>query len=65
MTNDERERQLTELKARIDSVHEVILRAFRSMDERAVDRAMDEQHELMQEYTALRRQLTNRPRDSR
>ena len=48
-----RERRLRELKAHIDEVHENVMRALRSMDDEAMNRAMEQQRTLLQEYTAL------------
>jgi hypothetical protein len=42
--------RLAELKARIDAVHEVVLRALHALDEATIDQAMEEQHVLLQEY---------------
>lgn len=56
----DREKRLVELKARIDEVHEIVLRAMRSLDEDAIERAMEQQHELMQEYHALRKKIDRR-----
>lgn len=53
--NRAREARLIELKARIDTVHEEVLRALRTQDETAMDRAMNEQHVLLQEYRLLLR----------
>jgi hypothetical protein len=50
-----REARLHELKLRIDSVHDDVIRALKALDEEAMDRAMEQQHALMQEYAALRR----------
>jgi hypothetical protein len=48
-----RERRLRELKVHIDEVHENVMRALRSMDDEAMNRAMEQQHALLQEYSAL------------
>jgi hypothetical protein len=45
--------RLHEIKLKIDAVHEDVIVALRRLDEKAMDRAMEEQHALMQEYTAL------------
>lgn len=50
-----REDRLHQLKLRIDAVHEDVIRALKSLDDDAMDRAMEEQHELMQQYSALLR----------
>jgi hypothetical protein len=47
---------LTEIKARIDVVHERVLHALRAHDEEEMDRAMEEQHRLLQEYSAILRE---------
>jgi hypothetical protein len=54
--NRTREMRLIELKERIDAVHEVVLRALRAHDEPTIDRAMEEQHLLLQEYRTLVRE---------
>ena len=64
MSPEQREKRLTELKARIDTVHEILLHAIRKLDEAAIDKAMDQQHQLMQEYTALRKLASPQPTDS-
>ena len=50
-----REARLHELKLRIDAVHDDVIRALKGLDDEAMDRAMEEQHALMQEYSALLR----------
>jgi hypothetical protein len=59
----DREQRLLELKVRIDAVHEVILHALRVHDEEAIDRAMQQQHWLMTEYSALLRDPQKRLED--
>ena len=49
------EERLMQLKGRIDAVHDILGDAFRKLDEAAIDRAMEEQTQLMQEYSALPR----------
>ena len=51
-----RELRLIQLKQRIDAVHEAVLRALRTQDEAAIDQAMEEQHQLLQEYRTLVRE---------
>ena len=53
--NRAREERLIELKARIDAVHEEVLRALRALDETAIDGAMEEQQVLLQEYRVVPR----------
>jgi predicted nucleic acid-binding protein len=48
-----REARLHQIKLRIDAVHEDVMRALKALDEEAMDRAMEEQHLLMQEYATL------------
>ena len=49
----EREKRLMELKVRLDAVHETVLHALKIHDEEAMDRAMEEQQSILEEYRTI------------
>ena len=47
-----REARLHQIKLRIDGMHEGVIRALKGLDDDSMDRAMEEQRELVQECSA-------------
>ena len=53
MTRHEREQKLRELKQRLDVCHEQVIHALKNHDDDEMDRAMEQQRSILQEYAAV------------
>ena len=61
MTPEQRDKRLTELKLRLDAVHEIVIHALKAQDDTAIDRVFEQQRQIVEEYNAL---LKQQPRET-